>query len=70
MPNSEMMPYTPFMPLVMVIAAIIIIIPFWTIFKRVGHSKWLGILMTIPVVNIFTLYYLAFSEWPNLPKIK
>lgn len=61
----EMSPYGPVMGLVF---AIIIVIPFWRIFSKAGHSKWLSLLMVVPVVNIITLYFLAFSSWPSLRK--
>lgn len=62
----EMFPYGPMMGLVF---AIIIVIPFWRIFSRAGLSKWLSLLMVVPVVNIITLYFLAFSSWPSLRKL-
>jgi len=30
----------------------------------VGYSPWLGLLILVPLVNLFFIYYLAFSEWP------
>jgi hypothetical protein len=57
-----------FGPIMWVIFAIIIIIPFWAIFSKAGYSKWLSVLMAIPIVNIITLYFLAFSSWPALRK--
>lgn len=59
-----------FMPIMMLIFGILIIVPFWIIFSKVGHSKWLGLLMIIPVVNVIAIYYLAFSAWPSLAKGK
>ena len=59
-----------FMPIVMVLIALIVIIPFMTIFSKAGYSKWLGLLMVVPVVNIIALYFLAFSNWSNLPQGK
>jgi len=47
------------------IMAVLIILPFWFIFSKAGHSKWLSLLMVVPVVNIVMLYFLAFSTWPN-----
>lgn len=43
----------------------IIILPFWFIFPKAGFSKWLSLLMAIPMVNILTIYFLAFSKWPR-----
>jgi hypothetical protein len=42
--------------------------PYWTIFKKAGFRPWLSILIMIPVVGIFALYYFAFTKWPNNSK--
>ena len=47
------------------IMAVLIILPFWFIFSKAGHSKWLSLLMVVPLVNFIMLYFLAFSTWPN-----
>ncbi|MGB7293805.1 MAG: hypothetical protein WBD99_16680 [Thermodesulfobacteriota bacterium] len=65
MSGASMWPFGPFM---MLIFAVLIVIPFWFIFGKAGYSKWLSLLMVVPVVNIFTLYFLAFSAWPRLKK--
>lgn len=51
--------------LVMLVMAVIVILPFWFIFSKAGYSKWLSLLMVVPLVNIALLYFLAFSKWPN-----
>ncbi len=48
------------------IVAAVIIIPFWFIYAKAGYSKWLSFLMVVPLVNLVMLYFLAFSNWPNL----
>jgi len=50
----------------MAIMFVLVVIPFWSIFGKAGHPKWLALLMLVPLVNIVTLYYLAFSKWPAL----
>jgi hypothetical protein len=47
-----------------IIFAVIGVIPFWRICKRVGHSPWLSLLIVIPIVNLIFIYWLAFGEWP------
>ncbi len=47
------------------IMAVLIILPFWFIFSKAGHSKWLSLLMVVPLVNFIMLYFLAFSTWPD-----
>ncbi len=51
-------------PFMMLIFAALIVIPFWSIFTKAGHSGWLSLLMAVPFVNILMLYFLAFSSWP------
>lgn len=60
--GSGMWPFGPFMMLVM---AAIVILPFWFIFPKAGYSKWLSLLMVVPLVNVVLLYFLAFSRWPS-----
>ncbi len=55
-------------PFGMLFFAALVIIPFWFIFSKAGHSGWLSLLMLVPVVNIVLLYFLAFSDWPALKK--
>lgn len=56
-------PLLGFIPLVVIVA--IVIPPFWMIFGKAGFSKWLSLLMFIPIVNLIVLYFVAFSRWPN-----
>ena len=70
MPNSgQGMPTQifAFSPIMFIVMAAIIVVPFWMIFQKAGHSKWLSLLMVIPLVNVVALYWLAFSKWPSLP---
>jgi len=47
---------------------LILIIPFWQLFSKAGYSGWWSLLMIVPLVNLITLYVLAFSSWPSLKK--
>ncbi len=47
----------------MLVFAIVAIIPAWRICQRIGYPGALGVLIVIPLVNLFLLYFLAFSEW-------
>ncbi len=60
------MPMWPFGPLMMLVIAVLVIVPFWLIFAKAGFSGWLSLLMVVPVANIVMLYVLAFSAWPSL----
>ncbi|MBD3626289.1 MAG: DUF805 domain-containing protein [Rhodobacteraceae bacterium] len=44
--------------------AIVIVAPFYALWRRTGHSGWLALLMLVPVVNLIMLYVLAFKRWP------
>ena len=55
------------MPMFMLFFAIIMIIPYWFIWKKAGFSPWLSLLMFLPLVNLVALYVLAFSEWKVVP---
>ncbi len=46
------------------ILAICLIVPWVRIFKRVGYSPGLALLMFIPLVNIFVFLVFAYHEWP------
>jgi hypothetical protein len=50
-----------------VIISIIVLIPYWFIFKKAGFSPFLALLMFIPLINIIMLYFLAFSRWNVVP---
>jgi hypothetical protein len=54
--------------LIICIYILIVVIPFWQIFKKAGYSPWLSLLMLIPVVNLGMLYFLAFASWPALAR--
>ena len=49
----------------MALAAMVVVLPFWFIFSKAGYSKWLSLLMMLPLVNVFLLYFLAFAAWPE-----
>jgi hypothetical protein len=51
--------------LIMLIAFAALIMPYWHIFKKAGFSPWLSLLIVIPFVGFFAIYYLAFARWPE-----
>jgi hypothetical protein len=55
------------MPFVILLFTIIMLVPFWMIWKKAGFSPWLSILMVIPLVSFVMLYVLAFAEWKVVP---
>lgn len=58
----------PFGPIFGLVFALVIIVRFWRIFAKAGYSRWLSLLMVVPIVNLIALYFLDFSPWPSLQK--
>jgi hypothetical protein len=50
-----------------VLLMIIVLIPYWFIFKKAGFSPLFSLLMFVPLVNIVALYFLAFARWNVVP---
>lgn len=44
------------------------VLVFGAIAKRAGFSRWLGLLMLVPLVNLATIWIFAFVRWPALDK--
>jgi hypothetical protein len=42
---------------------VVMLPPFWVIFKKAGFEPILSVLMLVPVVNLVVLYVVAFSQW-------
>ncbi len=47
--------------------SIIVLIPYWFIFKKAGFSPFLSLLMLLPLINFVMLYFLAFARWNVVP---
>lgn len=45
------------------IFSIVLIIPFWQIFKKAGFNPYLSIFVVVPILNVLTIYYIAFTDW-------
>lgn len=45
------------------IALLIVLPPFWMIFKKLGYSPWISLLTLLPLVKWVVLYVVAFSNW-------
>lgn len=59
-----------FMPFFFLGVAVIMIVPYWFIWKKAGFSPFFSLLMIVPVVNFIMLYVLAFSEWKVVPVVQ
>lgn len=49
----------------MLVIGVIVVVPAWRICQRTGYPGWMGLLILVPMVNLFLLYFLAFSPWPT-----
>ena len=54
-------------PILILVALAAVLPPYWMIFKKAGFSPWLCLLMILPLVNIITLWVIAFSTWKVVP---
>ncbi len=50
------------------ICLIFMLVCFAVIFSKAGYSKWTGLLMIIPIVNLIWFLVFTFSKWPILRK--
>jgi hypothetical protein len=42
------------------------VLVFGTIARRAGFSRWFGLLMLVPLVNLAAIWVFAFIKWPAL----
>jgi hypothetical protein len=55
-------------PIIILVAILILMIPFWFICKKAGFSPWLSLLCIIPSLGtLVLLYVLAFAQWKVVP---
>lgn len=47
----------------LVIAYFLVCLPYGRIFSRAGHSKWLSLLILVPLANIILIWWFAFTDW-------
>lgn len=56
------------LPILILVALAIIIVPTWFICKKAGFSPWLSMLCLIPSLGLLILLYvLAFADWKVAP---
>jgi endonuclease/exonuclease/phosphatase (EEP) superfamily protein YafD len=55
------------LPLLILLALLLVLPPYWFIFKKAGFSPWLSILMLLPVINLVALWVIALSKWKVVP---
>jgi len=45
--------------------SVLMIVPFWHIFRRAGWPSALSLLMPVAPINFILLWMLAFKRWPG-----
>lgn len=53
-----------FMMVVAMFLSILMVVAFCRIFSKAGYHWAFGLLMLVPLGNLFVPLYLAFSDWP------
>ncbi len=46
------------------VISIMLMLPWFFIYKKAGFHPAMGCLMFVPLVNLVMMFILAFSEWP------
>ena len=54
--------------IVLAVIAIVGLFIFGRIFAKAGYSRWFGLLMFVPAVNLAVICWFAFADWPVLQK--
>ena len=49
-----------------IVLLILVVVPYWKLWTRTGHSGWWALLMLVPLANLISLWVLAFKGWPAL----
>ena len=57
--------YHPFFGCVWLVVVLVVVgYPAWRIAEKLGYPGVMSLLVYIPLVNLFVLWYLALNEWP------
>jgi hypothetical protein len=67
---SAMFNIGPFELLFLLPMIVLFLWPAWRICAKAGFPGALGLLIVVPLLNLFLLYFLAFVEWPSLRRQK
>ncbi|HUA92559.1 MAG TPA: hypothetical protein VL991_08330 [Terracidiphilus sp.] len=56
------------LPVIMLLAIAIFMVPCWFILKKAGFSPWLSMLCIFPTLGtLIVLYIVAFADWKTRP---
>jgi protein-S-isoprenylcysteine O-methyltransferase Ste14 len=63
-----MMAMAAIIPIIILVAIVVVMVPCWFILKKAGFSPWLSLLCIFPSLGVLVLLYvLAFAEWKVVP---
>jgi hypothetical protein len=51
---------------ILIVFAALLVVPYWKLWRRTGHSGLWALLMLVPLVNLISLWVLAFKDWPAM----
>lgn len=55
-------------PIIILVAIALVMVPCWLILKKAGFTPWLALLCILPSLGtLVLLYVLAFAEWKVVP---
>ena len=50
------------------LAAVLLVLIFGSICGKAGFSKWLGLLILVPLLNFVFIWVFAYIKWPAIDK--
>jgi hypothetical protein len=50
----------------LIILAVLTVLIFGPIVRKAGFSRWLSLLLLVPIVNIVFIWIFAFIKWPSI----
>jgi len=53
----------------LVVSSLFAYVVFGNISSKAGYPRWHGLVMLIPVLNVFAIVIFAFSSWPIETKV-
>ena len=63
-----MMAMAAIIPIIILVAIVVVMVPCWFILKKAGFTPWLSLLCIFPSLGVLVLLYvLAFAEWKVVP---
>jgi hypothetical protein len=52
----------------LILATLYCVLVFGAVAKKAGSSRWYGLLLLLPLVNIAVIWMFAFAKWPAVDR--